>query len=90
LWKISFVCFATFMVQNLPARGRKTEKNKEVALYSFLKRRPATCMQSRLVDLMHILSCTFGEKFYLKSVAFASHGFDYRLRTPHGLHSTTV
>jgi hypothetical protein len=31
LWKISFVCFATFVVQNLPARGRKTEKNKEVA-----------------------------------------------------------
>jgi hypothetical protein len=31
LWKFSFVCFATFMVQNLPARGRKTEKNKEVA-----------------------------------------------------------
>jgi hypothetical protein len=27
-----FVCFATFMVQNLLARGRKTEKNKEVAL----------------------------------------------------------
>jgi hypothetical protein len=31
LWKFSFVCFATFVVQNLPARGRKTEKNKEVA-----------------------------------------------------------
>jgi hypothetical protein len=27
-----FVCFATFVVQNLPARGRKTEKNKEMAL----------------------------------------------------------
>jgi hypothetical protein len=26
-----FFCFATFKVQNLPARGRKTEKNKEVA-----------------------------------------------------------
>jgi hypothetical protein len=32
LWKFSFVCFATFMVQNLPARGRKTEKNKEMAV----------------------------------------------------------
>jgi hypothetical protein len=37
LWKdvfcggFSFVCFATFVVQNLPTRGRKTEKNKEVA-----------------------------------------------------------
>jgi hypothetical protein len=30
--RFSFVCFATFKVQNLPARGRKTEKNKEVAL----------------------------------------------------------
>jgi hypothetical protein len=28
LWKFFFVCFATFMVQNLPTRGRKTEKNK--------------------------------------------------------------
>ena len=26
-----FVCFATAMVQNLPARGRKTDKNKEMA-----------------------------------------------------------
>jgi hypothetical protein len=25
-----FVCFATFVVQNLPTRGRKTEKNKEI------------------------------------------------------------
>jgi hypothetical protein len=24
-------CFAIFVVQNLPARGRKTEKNKEMA-----------------------------------------------------------
>jgi hypothetical protein len=24
----SYVCFVTFVVQNLPARGRKTEKNK--------------------------------------------------------------
>ena len=31
LWRFSFVCFAPFVVQNLPARGRKTEKNKEVA-----------------------------------------------------------
>jgi hypothetical protein len=31
LWRFSFVCFATFVVENLPARGRKTEKNKEVA-----------------------------------------------------------
>jgi hypothetical protein len=29
LWRFSFVCFATFKVQNLPARGHKTEKNKE-------------------------------------------------------------
>jgi hypothetical protein len=28
----SFVCFATFVFQNLPARGRKTEKIKEMAL----------------------------------------------------------
>jgi hypothetical protein len=28
----NFLCFATFVVQNLPARGRKTEKNKEMAL----------------------------------------------------------
>jgi hypothetical protein len=26
-----FLCFATFVVQNLPASGRKTDKNKEVA-----------------------------------------------------------
>jgi hypothetical protein len=26
-----FACFATFIVQNLPARERKTEKNKEMA-----------------------------------------------------------
>jgi hypothetical protein len=26
-----FLCFATFMFQNLPARGRKTEKNKGIA-----------------------------------------------------------
>jgi hypothetical protein len=31
LQTFSFVCFATFVVQNLPARGRKTEKNKEMA-----------------------------------------------------------
>jgi hypothetical protein len=30
--EIFFCLFATFKVQNLPARGRKTEKNKEVAL----------------------------------------------------------
>jgi hypothetical protein len=30
---IFLVCFATFVVQNLPARGRKTEKNKEMALH---------------------------------------------------------
>jgi hypothetical protein len=24
-------CFASFMIQNLPPRGRKTEKNKEMA-----------------------------------------------------------
>jgi hypothetical protein len=35
LLKFSFVCFPTFMVQNLPVRRRKTEKNKEVALTSF-------------------------------------------------------
>jgi hypothetical protein len=26
-------CFATFVVQNLPARGDKTEENKEAALF---------------------------------------------------------
>jgi hypothetical protein len=33
LWRFSFVCFATFVVENLPARGRKTEKKKELALF---------------------------------------------------------
>jgi hypothetical protein len=28
LWVFSFVCFATFMVQNLPAHGHKTEKQR--------------------------------------------------------------
>jgi hypothetical protein len=32
-----FVCFATFIVKNLPERGRKTEKNKEIALEIILK-----------------------------------------------------
>jgi hypothetical protein len=27
-----FLCFSTFVVQNLPVCGRKTEKNKEMAL----------------------------------------------------------
>jgi hypothetical protein len=36
LWKASFVSFATFVDQNLPARGRKTEENKEMALGTFL------------------------------------------------------
>jgi hypothetical protein len=31
LIKFSFACITTFVVQNLPARGRKTEKNKELA-----------------------------------------------------------
>jgi hypothetical protein len=34
----SFVCFLTFVVQNLPARGRKTEKNKEMALLTIAER----------------------------------------------------
>jgi hypothetical protein len=29
LKQFSFVCFATFMSQNLPARGRKTEKQRD-------------------------------------------------------------
>jgi hypothetical protein len=29
----SFVCFTTFGVENLPVRGRKTKKNKEIVLY---------------------------------------------------------
>jgi hypothetical protein len=36
LIEISFVCFATFVIQNLPAHGRKTEKNKEMALLTKL------------------------------------------------------
>jgi hypothetical protein len=32
LQNFSFLCFASFVVQNLPALGRKTEKNKEIAL----------------------------------------------------------
>jgi hypothetical protein len=33
-----FVCFSTFVVRNLPARGRKSEKNKEIALPEIIQK----------------------------------------------------
>jgi hypothetical protein len=35
LWKFSFVCFATFVVPNLPAHGRKTEKQRNSLITSW-------------------------------------------------------